>query len=114
MTDDTAKFSTDFILRQNKNKLKLLLTAAMLYLIRCKCSSKTGTEQNQSSHLFDVCMFVSKVPTLSKAAKVPKKTLEADSAISAYKVDVDCGLCVREGERKKESMTVGARVCVRK
>ena len=68
-------------MRQNKNMLECLLTAAMLYLIRCKWSSENGTEQNQSSQRSDVSMM----PTISKAARVPKKihtkTLETAIAI---------------------------------
>ena len=36
---------------------------------------------------------------------------DLDISIWAYKVDVDCGLCVREGERKKEYHSGCARVC---
>ena len=43
--DDTINVSLYFEI-ENKNKLERLLTAAMLYLIRCTWTSKDGTKQN--------------------------------------------------------------------
>ena len=76
-------------MRQNKNKLERLLTAAMLYLIRYKWTSKKGTEQNQSSHRSLSLMLASKVPTISFSRQSAEKKvwkLTLPSNFWAYKV----------------------------
>ena len=58
-------------------------------------------------------MLASKVPTVSKDAKVPKKRWKMTLPFERNSVDVDCGLCLCQRERERERERVSQCECVR-